>query len=331
MGRPRHWIKLWVSWLDSKAHLELSEGAFGLGPLLLLLASWDGEYESGGWLLNQAGAPMSRDALARATHRTVARLDSQLAELVACETLSTREDGALGFANYGHWQETAQAKRTRNYRHKSRHSDGGSNASGDGGCDAQTEDGRRQSSSLRSEPPVVPAGDECPNPPILALAPPPSDPPKAKKGGKAKPRTDYPEGLAEHFLVELQAACATMGRHGPRKLTDHHRDDLRKLYAAHEPTPEEISHVVAVRRAMDARGEGYGFLTWESICVPGNFARWLATPIDAAPPKAKRDEDAPFGRRPSTGKPYLSAQDREEWQRVDAANARRTEALRGGR
>lgn len=191
--------------------------------------------------------------------------------------------------------------------------------------------GESSESSLRSDSPVVPNGDNIAKPPILTLAIRANDPPKAKKGGKSKPRTDYPEGLAEHFLAALQAACETLGKRGPRKVTDHHRDHLRKLYAAQEPTPEDVSHVVAVRRAMDARGEAYGSLTWESICVPANFARWLATPLDAAPAKPKRDEEAPFGRRPLTGKPYTSAQDREEWQRVDAANARRTEALRGGR
>jgi hypothetical protein len=112
--RPKHWVKLWVSWLTSPAHLELSGAALGLGPLLLLLATWDGEYESGGWLLGADGKPYDRKALARATHRRDRKeLDAQLTELVRCGTLTIRSDGALGFAGFGRWQETKDAKRMR--------------------------------------------------------------------------------------------------------------------------------------------------------------------------------------------------------------------------
>lgn len=149
--RPKHWIKLWVSWLTSPAHLELSGGALGLGPLLLLLATWDGEYASGGWLLGEDGKPYDRNALARATHRSRSELDRQMLELVRVGTLVIDGRGAYGFAHFGKWQETSAATRMR--RHRERNSDAGSDAQ----RDAQTGDGRRETvNSLRSSTPTPP-------------------------------------------------------------------------------------------------------------------------------------------------------------------------------
>lgn len=137
MRRPRHWIRLWVAWLTTPAHLELSEGAFGLGPLLLLLCTWDGTYDGGGWLLAEDGSPMSDIALMRATHRrSRGSLHRQLNELVRCGTLKLREDGALGFPKFGRWQETKAAKYMRTKRARDRQLLDNS--------DRQTEDGRRE-------------------------------------------------------------------------------------------------------------------------------------------------------------------------------------------
>lgn len=122
--RPKHWVKLWVSWLTSPAHLELSGGALGLGPLLLLLATWDGEYESGGWLIGEDGTPYNREALARATHRTRAELDRQLLELVRVGTLVIDGRGAYGFAHFGKFQESHDAKRGRQSKTGRRPADG---------------------------------------------------------------------------------------------------------------------------------------------------------------------------------------------------------------
>lgn len=115
-SRPKHWVKLWVSWLTTPAHIELSEGAIGLGPLLMLLATWDGDYNGGGWLLSESGTPLSVDAIARATRRTREAIESQIAELILCKTLTRREDGALGFPKFGHWQETRNASYMRTVR-----------------------------------------------------------------------------------------------------------------------------------------------------------------------------------------------------------------------
>lgn len=144
MARPRHWIKLWVAWLTTPAHFELSEGAFGLGPLLLLLATWDGEYNSGGWLLAEDGSPMSERAMARATHRgSIRRLLQQLCELERCGTLKRREDGAYGFPKFGRWQETEAAKRMRTKRERLPNS----SANGSGNSSTQTLDEESQVSS----------------------------------------------------------------------------------------------------------------------------------------------------------------------------------------
>lgn len=299
MSRPRHWIKLWVAYLTTPAHLDLSEGAFGLGPLLLLLATWDGEYDSGGWLLAEDGSPMTARSLARATHRdSIARLNSQLAELLKCGTLSRREDGALGFPKFGRWQETTSAKRTRVWRHNQRH--------GDAPCDAQTEDDQTTDDQNPSGSPPTPSpGVEktAPVSPGFALPAPSVDRTEAttspandmpgeespallqarsakpkRKGKPRKPRADYPEGLDEHLHAALTAACRSLTppARGPQRVTDDMRDALRKLWAACEPSREDIDHVVAVRCAMTRRGEGYGSLTWDSICVASNFRRWLA-------------------------------------------------------
>lgn len=155
-ARPRNWVKLWVDWIDSKAHAELSEGAFGLGPLLLLLAVWDGQYESGGWLLNEAGAPMSYEALARLTHRSVARLQVHLKELEWCNTIQRREDGAWGFPKFGKWQESKSAKSMR----LKRSHDGSQSGNSEPKCEPQTEDGRR--GSLREPTPTPPRRGKSP-------------------------------------------------------------------------------------------------------------------------------------------------------------------------
>lgn len=273
--RPKHWIKLWVSWLTTPAHLELSEGAFGLGPLLLLLATWDGEYDSGGWLLGEDGSPMSREAMARATHRDRKRLDAHLAELVRCKTLAIREDGALGFPRFGHWQETASATRTRRYR--SRHSD----AACDVNSDAQTGDGRRETAELapQATPPTPSRGvssESRVEAAFLSHPAPEPTPPKGVPTKPRKPRDDYPDGLDRHLLGEIVLACRELGRRGPRvtEPTPGMIDDLRKLWAAERPTADDLTHVVRVRAAMDRAGEGYGELSWEHLCRPASFRRY---------------------------------------------------------
>jgi hypothetical protein len=301
VSRPKHWVKLWVSWLTTPAHMELSEGALGLGPLLLLLCTWDGEYKSGGWLLNEAGGPMSREALARATHRTRVRLDEQLAELCACKTLVARaDDGALGFEGFGHWQETSSAKRMRVKRTVREQF-----APCDAPCDAQTVDGRRETVAPSELTPPTPSRwgskktplDEPGHAPVAAslagaeptaspdCASPANDPPKPprKRGKPTKPRADYPAGLDDHLHAALVTSGAPLGVMGPRRVTDDMKDALRKLWAACEPTPDDITHVVAVRAAMTRRKEGFGSLTWDSICVASNFRRWLAEPLDDRP------------------------------------------------
>lgn len=125
---------------------------------------------------------------------------------------------------------------------------------------------------------------------------------EAKPRRTRKQRADYPQGLDAHLLDALKAACREVGRYGPRKLTEDMRDHFRKLYAACEPTPDEISHVVRVRLAMDRVDAGYGSLTWDSICVASNFRRWLATdPAKIRGPKngPATSSPVPLGPRPA--------------------------------
>jgi hypothetical protein len=134
----------------------------------------------------------------------------------------------------------------------------------------------------------LPASDPTASPDCASHANEPTDhPAKAtrKRGKPAKPRADYPDGLDDHLHAALVTAGAPLGVRGPRRVTDDMKDALRKLWAACEPTPEDITHVVAVRAAMTARGEEYGSLSWASICVADNFARWLAKPLDHPPPQ----------------------------------------------
>lgn len=268
--RPKHWVKLWVSWLTTPAHLELSGGALGLGPLLILIATWDGEYASGGWLLAEDGTPMSRDAMARAVHLTRAHLDRYIGELLRCRTLTIREsDGAVGFAKFGRWQETASASRMRRQR---AHSD----APCDVRSDAQTGDGRRETTELASQaaPPTPSRGVSSESRAEASFL---SHPPaKGVPHRPTKPRADFPEGLDRHLLGEIVLACRELGRRGPRvtEPTPAMIDDLRKLWAAERPTADDLTHAVRVRAAMDRAGEGYGEVEWTHLCRPANFRRY---------------------------------------------------------
>ncbi|MGL5912264.1 MAG: hypothetical protein ACRCZP_19825 [Phycicoccus sp.] len=273
--RPKHWIKLWVSWLTTPAHLELSGGALGLGPLLLLLATWDGEYDSGGWLLGEGGRPMSRDAIARAVHLTRTHLDRYLSELMACNTLTFREsDGAIGFAKFGRWQETRNAKYNRTAR-----KDAHASAHGVQASEQQTVDDRRQTTELATQatPPTPSRGVSSESPAEAAFL---SHPPAKVPTKPTKPRADLPPGLAEHVLAELVKACRELDgpTAGPRNSATHPPfvDALRKVHGTHAPTAEEWTLVIRERLAMSQAGDSFGSLTIASLCAPANFERWLA-------------------------------------------------------
>lgn len=91
-----------------------------------------------------------------------------------------------------------------------------------------------------------------------------------------KRREAFPPGLDLHLFAEIKAACLRLGRRGPRvtEPTVGMRDDLAKLYAAERPSAEDLTHVVAVREALDRANEGFGELSWEHICRPLNFRRY---------------------------------------------------------
>lgn len=106
---------------------------------------------------------------------------------------------------------------------------------------------------------------------------------KPPQGGNAsstrkprKPRTAVPDGLAEHVLVELQAACRELNPRasGPAKITPGMLDALSLLHAAEEPTAEEWTRVIRCRLALSKQGDKFGKLTWEHLCRPASFRRY---------------------------------------------------------
>lgn len=353
--RPKHWIKLWVSWLTTPAHLELSGGALGLGPLLLLLATWDGEYDSGGWLLGEDGKPYSKDALARATHRSRAELDRQILELVRVGTLVVDGNGAFGFRRFGRWQCSMEQAQRRALReddgkksyvyfaldgrgrmkigfsrnpwarvrdlsreqkskvelvakivgtfaderaHHERFADlriNGEWFTYEGALvdyvaelrttteattvatTYQTSDDQTTNYSLRSSTPTPPregsssgistetrAEAEALS---LAASPKPSKP--------RKPRAAYPPEFEAAFVEAFDAAAKGIGRLGLRQpLSATYRDALRKLWAAEQPSVDDVRHVIAVRAALDAAGEGFGELAVLHLCRAEQFVRY---------------------------------------------------------
>ena len=241
-SRPRNWIKLWVSWLTTPAHLDLSEGAFGLGPLLLLLCTWDGTYEGGGWLLAEDGTPLTATSLMRATHRgSIGRLNSQLAELFKCGTLKRREDGAIGFPKFGRWQESKSARSNRKARavrkdrnvHSEVHNERDVN---DRRRDEETTDG----SPLRSEPSIAPlAGSSPPSPPAADVVS-PAEP----TGGQVLTHPTAEAGAGRQATQRRRAAAELWAWHEgervrrlcghatpPRKHTDRDIDAIVRLHA----------------------------------------------------------------------------------------------------
>lgn len=291
--RPKHWIKLWVSWLTTPAHLELSGGALGLGPLLLLLATWDGGYEAGGWLLAEDGSPMSRNALARAVHLTRTHLDRYLGELIRCRTLTLREsDGALGFARFGHWQETSQATRMR--RHRERHTERHTERHSDAVRDAQTVDGRRETVELASQvPPQTP-------PPDLALKPVEAKRPKSKPRGapsELEPRIEQVLAAIDvqrkrHDLPPLTAtqrnATTIAGAFGRGATVERLLEVVGAFGDLVERDPSKASVLCATTPFTGPSARGPGGLAWgESLLdEAATRARKAATRIGPAMPSA---------------------------------------------
>lgn len=112
----------------------------------------------------------------------------------------------------------------------------------------------------------------------------PSPAPARPRRGRA--REDYPDGLDRTLLDMINRARKEIGRSALRTVepTASMRDDLRKLWASERPSVEDLEHVVAVRAAMDARGEGFGGLEWTHLCIAKNFARYRDRDVHPSTP-----------------------------------------------
>jgi hypothetical protein len=318
----RLYFKLWIGWYTCESHVDLSGDALHIGPVLMsfCIRRWVPGVDLA-YAVNEKGAPVSVAAIARRAKWTSKRTADALGELESVGTCVIRSDGAWGFSKFGRWQESASAAKMRKCRQRDGHSDQdvppiaevevGGELQNPSGSPPTPSGGSKKTAPVEAGPALVapsldsgrptantaltlPAndlpGEESPGL-LNACSPAPSKP---KRG---KPRADYPAGLDEHLLERLREACRSLTPplRGPHKVTDDMRDALRKLWAACEPTIEDVDHVVAVRCAMTRRGEGWGHLTWDSICVPSNFRRWLAERVDQRRPQSG---PAPVSSRP---------------------------------
>lgn len=176
-------------------------------------------------------------------------------------------------------------------------------------------DPREQSAETRSQIPDTEGSGDEPRPvrvvePVLihpTAAPPP------KKPRRGKPRAEIPDGMADFLLAEINAAREHVGRQRLRTKTPTPGmlDQLRLLCAAESPVFADITHVVDVRAAMDARGEGYGECTWEHICRPDNFRRYREREIGSwAPKRAEANPLAQYRGAPLTNVDEILARQR---------------------
>lgn len=258
--RRRKWRKIHEDFATSTKLRTVGPHALALLAAMTSQAWWDDE-STEGRMYESDGVPMPLEDV-----WALAQLNLRQGR-IAWDTLASKRtvgvvDGVPALLNFREHQKGDSTERMRRHR-------GVTSPSRDADVTvtspSQVTDSRMQSAEAEVEPP-----------------PAPSEGAKAKGSRKGKPRkarADYPDGLDEHLLQRLRSACEQVNRKGPSKITDDLRDALRKLWAACEPSTEDIDHVVAVRLDMTRRGVGMGHLTWDSICVASNFRRWLAEPI----------------------------------------------------
>lgn len=142
------WCKLYHRWYTSRSHVNLSGVALNLGPCLMSLANASSER---GWLLTKAGRPITVAGLAVISRFTEQQVAAALEELIECETLTLRADGAVGFERFEWWQESPQARRTREWRMKSDQGASLKRHTGRHGDVTVTTEDRGQRTEVRSE------------------------------------------------------------------------------------------------------------------------------------------------------------------------------------
>lgn len=258
----RPWVKLWSTYWTTLSHQGIGPDALLVGCVLMSHVRWK-PGEDDAWAVTDNGKPVPVSVLAARAQLNAKRTMCALLILEESGFAAMRDGTTWGIPKFGKYQESADAARKRKLAGKPT----GVSAESPSGfpriAEAEAE-ADADAASLREIPPT-PKGAS------------PAKVESKPKGKPRKPRLDYPEGLEEHCLAELQRACRDFrGRPdaGPRKVTNGMRDELRKLYAAEEPTPADWTRAVNYRLKLNREGDKYGDLTWEHLCRPASFRRY---------------------------------------------------------
>lgn len=251
------WIKLFGDYASSPSHSELDDRALWTGVALMQLirAGCDARDDRECWALQQSGKPCSVYAIAQQARQPHTIAQRGLNLLVDAGTAERREsDGAYGIPNFWRFQETPDAARKRNK--------GGKSAPDSAPCSAPPSGVAltrevRGKSVLFENTPVVPTGDQSPNP------------------------------LVAHVLAEMASAVRELkpNDRGPRD-TPANRKLIASVTKAHALTPELWS--LAIRRQLAnvrPNRANWTYLSLSTLCVPRNMARLLDAPdAEGVPP-----------------------------------------------
>lgn len=279
------WRKLHRRAVSSSSHVGIGPNARSLLLTLIGEAWWDEESPEGRLL--ESSNPhdaMSIEQLGRLSDLTQGQARAALERLVKKETAAIDNHGVVILPKFRKWQ------RGESYERVKRHRDERFRNASPPTAPAVAETDIAESREQRAEPAtqVTPVAPKGASPPVEAKPP--------RQAKPRKPRATYPDGLEEHFLAELQRACRDFrGRPdaGPRKVTDGMRDELRKLYAAEEPSAAEISRAVNRRLELNRSGDQYGDLTWEHLCRPASFRRYRDAMPAGPNGKSPGDDEPP--------------------------------------
>ena len=99
-----NYVKLHEAWFTSVSHFEFSAATHGVGLRLLTLAKRGVETDGVQWIVGHNGKPYEAKHLAAMCKLRPREFAAELAKIVAVRTLVRRDDGALGFPRFEHWQ-----------------------------------------------------------------------------------------------------------------------------------------------------------------------------------------------------------------------------------
>lgn len=303
MAERAPWIKLWCDYTSTPSHDELDAHTMWVGVVLMLLvrAGNSTSLEETTWALLPTGKPYTVAGIAQRARLPVRTVIESLAALERAGTAAQRDDDAWGLPRFWKFQRSSSTERMARKRKRDEVT---SEVTSE--VTHRVTEMTEESVTLDVQIASLPRSLRFPDRPTPASggdtsAPVESAKPKPKP---RKPRADYDPAIESALLESLTAACVELGRRGPRAVTPAMRDSLGKLAAACEPTVDEVRHVVAIRAAMDRRGEGYGELSWEHLCRPASFERYRDRPIGAGPKSPNPRGPAPPSPRPLVAERY---------------------------